>query len=283
MGYVIGDLRVEKYNMILHKNWIITNICDRLQDRACKFEVTINPYEEEISTDFESACLKAAREIGNKYGKIFLGLSGGLDSTYVFKVLTRAEIGFIPIIVSIKGSASNRMEVSNALSLCKENNIKHSVVIKATEKERLEKYFNETYRKVGSFGYFSASSVLAAEYAKAQGGTYITGEHFLNDNQVDRSLILNDYDVQHDALFGDDFFLPFFLYNLDMTYHMVKVMLNAQNTKKLLYKDDRIRAPLKIDDAGISSIVRNIQSKVNMDDCWKSWPRVGFFDLISSK
>lgn len=230
--------------MLVEKNWITTNIRERLIDKSCDFKVEMKPYETERFS-FRRSCDKTAKIINKKYHKIFLSLSGGLDSAYIFKILVENNIKFQPIIVSVIDNHNNQEEIKRAFKLCKEHNIVPEV-IEITEIQYLKIYFKEIYTKLNGIGVFSVPILIAGQIASDQGGVLITGAHILQDNfKKDIVLGINEYATYVDII-NPNVLIPFFLYSVGTVYAILKniseVPINIVKLKQQLYdtKEDEI-------------------------------------------
>lgn len=99
-----------------HNEWLTVNHGD-------KFAVTFNQRASVFYQDFHQAADYTANLIYQKYNdkKIYVSLSGGLDSELVASVLLRNKIPFVPIILKIHDL--NYLETWYAEYWCYQNNI----------------------------------------------------------------------------------------------------------------------------------------------------------------
>lgn len=205
--------------MIVENDWIQTNIRDRLTNENCDFKITISPYKfKEYS--FNIACKRAATNIGNKYDKIYLALSGGLDSSHVFKTFVKYEVDFIPVIVRIKGNNSNRTEIEQAIKLCNENNIKPRL-IEIDEKECLNTYYDKIFKTIKGYGIYSVAQYLIGLLAKEENAIVVTGENPINVYSAFKTdLSVSEWDYYID-LIDPNILIPFHMYSLEVVNAMV--------------------------------------------------------------
>jgi hypothetical protein len=195
--------------MATKNQWLKTNIKDRLTNPSADFAVYHNVSNINCST-FMDECLAAREDIIKTYPKLFVPLSGGLDSEFVMKLFLNDAT---PIIVDTPG---NTIESAFAYRFCRVNNLT-PIVIKKTEAEMLELYYNEIFKKLNGRGHNSVAVFIAAKYAVDNGGVAIIGEHAYDD--------VNEWDFYNDVLIGDDSSLYFFMW----TPELVKAMQTEWN------------------------------------------------------
>ena len=128
--------------MATENNWLTHNLYERIHNRDCDFGVKfdVKTYR---PLNFEQATKEVCEKLYEINNKIFIGLSGGLDSEYVFRRFHALKIPFIPVIVYSKCYED---ESSIAFNLCKEYCIEPKVFnieekdILITHKKELLKY-----------------------------------------------------------------------------------------------------------------------------------------------
>jgi hypothetical protein len=217
--------------MIVENNWISHNLQDRLQNKNSDFVLSMTPYNFTPKKGFRGASLKAIRSIGKKYNNLFLNFSGGADSEYVFRLLIEEKIPFTPITVI---SPNNYDEARNALDLYKQYPELKPVIIRVTEKEILDFLYNELYQKLGSIGYNAVFRLIGAKYAFDHGGKIIMGETLI-DLDLKRTKIC-EWDFYSDVLFGPDFYIPFYLYNIELVQQILLRLQKTKNKKENVFK-----------------------------------------------
>lgn len=238
--------------MITEYNWYTHNLLDKIGNPLLQFKVDIKPYNFNGHLDFKQACDKAACTIRNNYPKIYLALSGGIDSCFVFEVLKRNGVPFTPYIVRFHDGFSNDSELIFALKQCKEHGIKPEI-IDITAKELLEIYVEKVYKTIEGNGIVSTSNIILAEKAKKDGAILIQGEHILNDMPFFPIIYTwgaAEYDVYSD-LVDTNVTISFYLYSLEILNAMLKASLDNKiagyDLKIKLYGMDRPKVRMKVD------------------------------------
>lgn len=142
-------------------------------NQRATFTVKLNPNKfarDDIS--FSQASDDVAKELYQTHGKIFVAMSGGIDSEYVANVFLRNKIHFQPII--FKAEDLNELDVWWAIEWCKKNN-REPVIIKQSIKQFCEGLIKQSHK----YGVRWFPGVYAinqcAEYAKKHGGVLTTG------------------------------------------------------------------------------------------------------------
>jgi tRNA(Ile)-lysidine synthase TilS/MesJ len=119
--------------MATNNNWLKTNIRERLTNPEIDFKVFFDPQPYE-DMSFNHATKSVAYMIAEKYPKLFIAYSGGMDSEFVFHLFRKLKIEFTPIIVS---STSNTLETAYAFHECRKHDIK-PIVVEKTDNEILK-------------------------------------------------------------------------------------------------------------------------------------------------
>ena len=150
----------------IHYDYSIVN-------QRATFSVALKPTSEaKDDVSFIQASDDVAKELHQTYGKIFVAMSGGIDSEYVANTFLRNQIPIQPII--FKAEDLNELDVWWAIEWCKTNNIE-PVVIKQSIKQFCAGLIAQSHR----FGVRWFPGVYAinqcAEYAKKNGGVLVTG------------------------------------------------------------------------------------------------------------
>jgi hypothetical protein len=199
--------------MATERHWMRTNV-DRLKnDKMLKFDVTLNPYEFD-AVPFEEASFNVVKLIAEKNKPIYIGLSGGMDSEYVAKSFIRCGIDFVPVLVLNEG---NTLEAQYAIHFCKQHNLALKI-IDTNEKQLFELYYNLIFRRLGGNGINSTRGILAANYAKQNGGIFVLSEHILDEG----ALGVYDWDFYNDSIFDQELIQYFFLYTPQIVYSILK-------------------------------------------------------------
>lgn len=192
--------------MATENNWLQTNIRNRLINPKSTFVVYINHRDyEKIS--FDEASNRVVEKIINKHDNIYVPLSGGMDSEYVFNCFLGHK--FTPIIVN---TPANKLESTYAFRKCKDTGIQ-PIVIEKSEKEMVKIYYDEIYKKIRGKGYNSTASYIAGKYADEHNGVAIIGEHGYDG--------LNEWDFYNDALIHENNSIYFFMYDPEIFSAMI--------------------------------------------------------------
>lgn len=195
-------------------NWLQSNIIERIHNPCVDFSVYLKPYQFEFH-DFHSECNYTAKKIVNDFQnqKLFLGLSGGIDSEFVCKVLLRNRVSFTPIIVTFHG---NEEESRYAFDFCNLSQI-DPIVLHLTDKQLAEIIYFDIFKKFNGIGILAAATIAAGKYVQKQNGILILAEHVVGDGD---ELIANfDYHFSEYDFYIDN--LPFFCYTPGLLYAMV--------------------------------------------------------------
>lgn len=193
--------------MATENQWLRTNIKDRIINPQTKLVVEMDIVEYAI-VPFEEASKNVVRKIVEKHDNIFIPLSGGMDSEYVFNCFLGNK--FTPIIVDTQ---ANKEESSFAFRRCAKANIT-PVVIEKTEKEMLQIYYDEIYKKLKGIGTGSIATYIAGKYADDHNGVAVIGEHGYDG--------FNEWDFYNDVLIHEENSIYFFMYDPEIFYAMKK-------------------------------------------------------------
>jgi hypothetical protein len=204
--------------MATENDWLTHNLRDRLRNKNVNFEVYFNVPKYRKLT-FDEATKEVAEKLYAINNKLFVGLSGGIDSEYVFRRFVELKIPFIPVIVY---GLCYKYESDFAFEICKKFNIE-PVVINVDESDIIKKYKFDIYDKLNSFGLGGVPALLIAEYAKEHNGIYVKGEHMVGDIVKQVCTEMNEWDFYNDVLI-DGYTYDFFLYTPEIVYSMVSLM-----------------------------------------------------------
>ena len=193
--------------MATKNNWLKTNIAERLTNPAVDFKVWHEVDKVENLT-WEQALFDTITDFSWISKKLYIPLSGGMDSEFVFDCLK--HLYPIPIIVETPG---NKLESAYAFHYCRKNKLK-PVVIQKTESEMIQTYYDNIFTKLNGYGSDSAAVLIAARYAEEMGGVAVVGEHAYDD--------VSEWDFYNDALIHEDNSIYFFMW----TPELVKAMQN---------------------------------------------------------
>jgi hypothetical protein len=175
---------------------------------------------------FDEACDYTAKQIYKDLGpKLYLALSGGYDSEFVYKVFQRNNIPVIPIVVLTGG---NKQEAEYAFKVCP-----NPIVIDIIKQNVLVTYYTEIYKKLNSYGINSVPALICGKYAQEHGGNLIVGEHLIDGT----TFRVNDWDFYNDVLLTNKT-AEFFIYTPEVVYAMAYEMTedSEQQWKQKLYR-----------------------------------------------
>jgi len=191
--------------MATKNNWLKTNIAERLTNPAVDFKVWHN-VEEVRDDDWETALFDTVTDFSWISKKLYIPLSGGMDSEFVFESLK--HLYPTPIIVDTPG---NKIESAYAYHYCRKNNLK-PVVIEKTEAEMLSIYYDDIFSKLNGYGINSVATLIAGRYAEDQGGVAVIGEHAYDG--------VSEWDFYNDVLIHEDNSIYFFMWTPELTQAM---------------------------------------------------------------
>jgi hypothetical protein len=198
--------------MATKNNWLKTNIVERLTNPATDFKVWHN-VETVRDDDWETALFDTITDFSWISKKLYVPLSGGMDSEFVLDCLK--HLYPTPIIVDTPG---NKIESAYAFHYCRKHNL-NPVVIQKTEAEMLQTFYDDIFVKLNGYGSDSVAVLMAARYAEEHGGVAVIGEHAYDD--------VSEWDFYNDALIHEDNSIYFFMW----TPELVKAMQNEYRTE----------------------------------------------------
>jgi hypothetical protein len=194
--------------MATNNNWLKTNIRERLTNPEIDFKVFFDPQPYE-DMSFDHATKSVAHMIAEKYPKLFIAYSGGMDSEFVFHLFRKLKIEFTPIIVS---STSNTLETAYAFHECRKHDIK-PIVVEKTDNEILKIFHDDIFLKLNGCGYDSTPMLIAGRCAEENNGVVIIADHAYDG--------LHEWDFYNDVLIHPENSVYFGTY----TYQLAKTMM----------------------------------------------------------
>lgn len=262
--------------MLTKNNWLQSNIKDRLIDNSVNLQLSISLYSF-YDMSFDEATNYTCDEIYKEHKKLYLALSGGLDSEYVLRAFHRNNIPIQPIIVC----CGNEKENEYAHTVCNELNIT-PIVLDVSERSFLE-YFLQYIYKNGGIGYNSTQRVFAHEYAYKNDGILITGENFLGDaNQIINDYeyaFINEWDFYEELSFNQNY-INFFLYTAELAYAIApKDYMKWNEYKSLIYNINKRNKFKAVYSSELSLILQNL-CKPNYNKTSIIWTKQKFFDTF---
>lgn len=217
--------------MTTENNWLTHNLHERLENKNLDFHIKIN-VQKYNKLSFQQASKHVCEKLYSINKNIYIGLSGGIDSEYVFKRFIELNIPFNTIIVDSK---CYKQELSVAFELCKNYNI-NPIILKIDEVDIIKQHKLEINDKLNSFGIGGVPALKVAEYVKNHDGIYIKAEHMIGDDEEKVCVEVNEWDFYNDVLVNG-YTYDFFMYDPDIVYSMVSQMknTNSQEFKCQLY------------------------------------------------
>ena len=199
--------------MITKNNWISVSVDP-------EFKVTLSPYKFE-AISFQAAVDLTVSEISKNHSNLYLALSGGYDSEFILRAFHKAGVAITPVIVCF----GNEKENEYALKVCEELSI-IPVRINLSSDEFIHYFFTYIHKnRFKSFGYHSTQVFFAAEYASANNGTLITGNHLCGDGDeiIEDSEFanMNEWDFYLDFTHPHIPHIDLFLYTPELAYAML--------------------------------------------------------------
>jgi len=171
--------------MATKDNWLVTNIKTRLTDPTIDFKVG-HRVERLERLSWEQALLNTITDFEQISKKLYIPLSGGMDSEFVFNCLR--HLNPTPIIVD---TPANKLESAYAFHYCRKHNLT-PVVLERSEYDLLRVYIEDIFTKINGVGASSVASLLAAKYAEQNEGVVVIGEHAYDG--------VSEWDFYNDAL-----------------------------------------------------------------------------------
>jgi hypothetical protein len=262
--------------MATENNWLTHNLYERIDNKNSNFNTTID-VKSYRPINFEQASQEVCEKLYSINNNIYIGLSGGLDSEYVFKLFYNLKIPFTPIIVY---GSCYKYESDYAFEICKQHNIEPKV-INIEEKDIIFKHKSQIYDMLNSpKGVGTIPTILITEYAKENNGIYVKGEHIVGDIDNKVSTELNEWDFYNDVI-CNGYTYDFFLYTPEIVYSMVSEMLKYHDKSSQEFKcelfDIQYRDKITMKMSGISSEYfrwLNLKRKYVHQTGWKMDPKL---------
>lgn len=212
--------------MATKNNWLKTNIAERITNPAVDFKVWHEVESVEI-LNWSQALFDTITDFSWISKKLYIPLSGGMDSEFVFDCLK--HLNPTPIIVDTPG---NKLESAYAFHYCRKHNI-NPVVIHKREAEMLQTYYDDIFMKLNGCGSDSTATFIAARYAEEHGGVAVIGEHAYDG--------VSEWDFYNDVLIHENNSIYFFMWTPELVRAMrCEYLLNDtddhQEFKHRLYK-----------------------------------------------
>jgi len=218
-------------------NWLQTNLTNRANG-LCEFNLKITPYEF-TTTNFIENSKRLAYKLAERYDKLYIAYSGGLDSEFVLKTFLENKLPITPVIVS---TSFNQIEMAYALDFCNQYNAKPEI-ISFGDDEFIEKLQDKTHKR-NMFALLGGVPLILADMID---GKLITGvcdpfwvvHHYerMIDSKYYPNLEFCEYDFYLDS-YDNSHPGGFFAYDISVLYSMIKEAdynLSFSNAKVKLY------------------------------------------------
>ncbi len=201
--------------MATKNNWLVTNLKLRLTDPAINFKVGHKVDQLERLT-WKQALFKTITDFELMSKKLYIPLSGGMDSEFVFDCLKHLDP--IPIIVD---TPANKLESAYAFHYCRKHSLM-PVVIEQSESDLLRVYIEDIFTKINGIGASSVALLLAARYAENNNGIAVIGEHAYDG--------VSEWDFYNDVLIHEHNSAYFFMWIPELIQAMRnEYILNSVN------------------------------------------------------
>jgi hypothetical protein len=232
-SFQFGTLRLEL--TMLENNWLEHNLYSRLDNPNIDFQIYIKPYSFQEQT-FEAASKDVVQKLCELNKKIFVSLSGGMDSEYVMKSFLKSNAYAVPIIVKTEG---NLYESSYAFHFCKQNNLQ-PIVLEKSNIEILKIFNDDIVRKINGVGINSVPALISGRYAQDHNGILIRGEHLIEDdvdwNTDIKGISSNEYDFYNDVLIEKNNTYYFFLHTINIVNAMIKEIQSEETAQEYKFR-----------------------------------------------
>jgi hypothetical protein len=216
--------------MATKNNWLKTNIAERLSNPAVNLKVWHEVEQVEPLT-WSQALFDTVTDFSWISKKLYIPLSGGMDSEFVFDCLK--HLYPTPIIVDTPG---NTLESAYAFHYCRKHNL-NPVVIRKTETEMLRTYYEDIFVKINGCGSDSTATLIAARYAEEHGGVAVIGEHAYDG--------VSEWDFYNDVLIHENNSIYFFMWTPELVRAMRSEYLSNDTDDHQEFKHRLYRVPFR--------------------------------------
>lgn len=223
--------------MATENNWMSSNLSGRLSDHSLDFRVDVKPFTYD-KVSFDEASNQVCYKLNHLGRKLYIGLSGGIDSEYVFRKFVAQGYVVTPVIVCTSG---NKLETPKAIELCKELGVS-PVIIEKTETEYLQIIYKYIIKKLNGYGVATPGPIIGGMYAEEHNGIFIKSEHLIDERDDKMYVGANEWDFYNDALINNDNTYYFFLHTPEIVYALVSSM-EGESVQK--FKTDMYQLPYR--------------------------------------
>lgn len=208
-------------HMHTYKNWFNDNLNERLKNPLLDYRVILNPYQFKES-NFIDSCANTAKLISSSYDKkIYIGLSGGMDSEFVCRIFLENNIDFIPVIATFH---DNSLESSYAFRFCKKHKL-NPMIIEISEKDLVELFYHNIYKKLNGVGIYAIASLKCGLVVEQLNGVWIQADHIYGGDGIEKinqsSLYSAEWDSYNSVLCPNLISIEFFKYTPELLFSSV--------------------------------------------------------------
>lgn len=157
-------------------NWFYSNIVDRLTNKNLDFSLKFSKIDFDI-VSFDTASNNVVLDIVNSTSKkIYVLLSGGLDSEFVIRKFHQLKIDFIPVIIDREGE-EYRLEREYAYKVLRDLNITNAKILKLSDVECVKIVYEKIYKNLNS-NIFAPIQIYSCQFAESENAIIVDGTHF---------------------------------------------------------------------------------------------------------
>lgn len=205
--------------------WLEHNLNERLSNPFTDFDVKLN---REIlkEQDFSAAATLTTFLIAEEYPKIYISLSGGIDSEFILMKYREFGLPVTPIIIK---TPYNEYETAYAFHVCRTERIK-PVVLEPTNDQILSLY-NIVLQKLRGKGINAVYQIFSAYYSQSQGGILLVGSPAIPDDLPSIDYIeICEWDYYNDVILPGST-INFFYYTPEIFYALMNEIDDTPSTE----------------------------------------------------
>lgn len=267
-------MTIDNWSYAGRNNWV------SVSDHLGNFSLKVNQKATTLYTNFKEAAAYNAQCIRNDWAhkKLYLMLSGGVDSEFVANTLLSEKIPFTPVIVDF--GEFNYQESWFAYYWCKTNNIT-PIVLKFTVDELIKKVFSKYLPMLPKTqdGLFPLITLYVSDYIEELGGVCLTGLADPNWDIERQEFYCGFVDFPLDILRPGKHPSGFFIYTPEVTLsyvHQFDKSLDEQYNKLSFYGVSprakyNFAEPMLYETEAIKQIIKYRVKKFNIKDPVFHW------------
>lgn len=240
---------------------IRNNLSVRLSNPDKNFKARLCLSKYFVSKTFENSIKLEIKRIKNRYSSIYIGLSGGINSEFIFLKFIEYKIKFKVVIVETTG---NQQEIQYAINLCKKFNIIPEL-IRLSDIDYLRIYNEEVLQKLHGYGLYAIHSLIACKYAKDRNSVLITGTNMFSYDIGKQKIVptLFEWDFYNECLIGRNYSYNFLIRSVEMISSSLHEINNTPTCLFDLYKmEPRQIFPYNFSQ-GFYKLVEDLNSRVS--------------------